>query len=283
MEERLLVSAVSQHIAKAKEEQQKNRENERRRAQDAAITEGQPEHTQVTENTDTANETNTANGNGLNTTPSPAPATQSSDAPEVTASLLSFIPQKGTEQLKFYQKEILLVQMIIKYGEMTMCYMEDENGKDCPVSVVEYISGALEEDGLSFHVPLHKQIMNEALTHLHDEKFCAERYFLNHPDQAVSTLAFNLSSEKYQLSKYHTKNQKLETDEERLIELVPHLISDFKLSIIDEELKQILMKLRDPNVFQNKTEYMSIMQHYKEVKEIESALARQRGDRVITL
>ena len=43
------------------------------------------------------------------------------------------------------------------------------------------------------------------------------------------------------------------------------------------------MKLRDPNVFQNKTEYMSIMQHYKEVKEIESALARQRGDRVITL
>ena len=173
--------------------------------------------------------------------------------------------------------------MIIKYGEMTMCYMEDENGKDCPVSVVEYISGALEEDGLSFHVPLHKQIMNEALTHLHDEKFCAERYFLNHPDQAVSTLAFNLSSEKYQLSKYHTKNQKLETDEERLIELVPHLISDFKLSIIDEELKQILMKLRDPNVFQNKTEYMSIMQHYKEVKEIESALARQRGDRVITL
>ena len=53
--------------------------------------------------------------------------------------------------------------------------------------------------------------------------------------------------------------------------------------IIDEELKQILMKLRDPNVFQNKTEYMSIMQHYKEVKEIESALARQRGDRVITL
>lgn len=283
MEERLLVSAVSQHIAKAKEEQQKNRENERRRAQDAAITEGQPEHTQVTENTDTANETNTANGNGLNTTPSPTPATQSSDAPEVTASLLSFIPQKGTEQLKFYQKEILLVQMIIKYGEMTMCYMEDENGKDCPVSVVEYISGALEEDGLSFHVPLHKQIMNEALTHLHDEKFCAERYFLNHPDQAVSTLAFNLSSEKYQLSKYHTKNQKLETDEERLIELVPHLISDFKLSIIDEELKQILMKLRDPNVFQNKTEYMSIMQHYKEVKEIESALARQRGDRVITL
>ena len=91
-----------------------------------------------------------------------------------------------------------------------------------------------------------------------------------------------MTSEKYQLSKYHTKNQKIPSEDERLMELVPHLITDFKLSIVDEELKQILMKLRDPKILQSQEEYMAIMKHFKEVKEIESALARQRGDRVIT-
>lgn len=281
MEERLLVSAVSQHIAKAKEEQQRIRENERRRSQDLANAETQAANETAENGTKNTAEATDQNHNNISETP--ATVNAGTEIQETVPSLLSYIPQKGAESLVFYQKEILLVQVIIRYGEITMCYMEDENGTDQAISVVEYISYALEEDGLSFHIPLHKRIMNEALAHLHEDNFHAEKYFLNHPDQDISTLAFNLSSEKYQLSKYHTKNQKIETDEERLIELVPHLISDFKLSIIDEELKQILMKLRDPKVFQDKTEYMSIMKHYKEVKEIESSLARQRGDRVITL
>jgi len=67
-----------------------------------------------------------------------------------------------------------------------------------------------------------------------------------------------------------------------LTELVPHLISDFKLAIVDEELKQILLKLRQPDILSRKEEYMEIMKHYKEMKDIERTLARERGDRVIT-
>ena len=89
-------------------------------------------------------------------------------------------------------------------------------------------------------------------------------------------------SDKYQLSKDHSKHQKIASDEERLTELVPHLISDFKLAIVDEELKQILLKLRQPDILSRKEEYMEIMKHYKEMKDIERTLARERGDRVIT-
>ena len=95
-------------------------------------------------------------------------------------------------------------------------------------------------------------------------------------------LAFELSGDKYQLNKYHSKHQKIASDEERLTELVPHLISDFKLAIVDEELKQILLKLRQPDILSRKEEYMEIMKHYKEMKDIERTLARERGDRVIT-
>ncbi len=63
---------------------------------------------------------------------------------------------------------------------------------------------------------------------------------------------------------------------------MPHLISDFKLAVVDEELQQILLKLRRPDILSDKEEYMEIMKRYKEMKDIERTLARERGDRVIT-
>ena len=53
-------------------------------------------------------------------------------------------------------------------------------------------------------------------------------------------------------------------------------------AMVDEELKQILLKLRQPDILSRKEEYMEIMKHYKEMKDIERTLARERGDRVIT-
>lgn len=124
--------------------------------------------------------------------------------------------------------------------------------------------------------------MQETLSHLHEEQFSAERYFLNHPDSRFSSLAFELASEPHQLSKYHSKSQKIVQDNERLMELIPHLMTDYKLAIVEEELKQILNKLRSPDILKDKNAYMEIMKHYKAIKETESALARERGDRVIT-
>lgn len=204
------------------------------------------------------------------------------NAPAETDSALTYIPRDGAEAMLFYQKELLLVQVLVRYGDKVMCNVEDEEGNEKPLRTIEYIHFALQEDNLEFHNPLHKRILKEAMEHVNDDGFNSERYFLNHPDTTVSTLAFALSTDREQLSKYHSKNQKIQTDEERLMELVPHLMSDFKLAIVDEELKQILLQLRNPSILTDKEGYMNLMKHYKEVKEIESALARERGDRVVT-
>lgn len=56
-----------------------------------------------------------------------------------------------------------------------------------------------------------------------------------HPDPKISTIATELASDRYQLSKYHSKTQKLVTDEERLYEMVPMLMINFKNAIVAEE------------------------------------------------
>lgn len=291
MEERMLVSAVSKEIAQAKEEQQKQRENERnRRNMQVPPPMENPESTvpptpPVPSAPFPPAEDMPPLSAGDIEVPPPAVTDIPQEIPgpeEEKAQTLNYIPERGAENMLFYRKELLLVQMLIRYGERIICYTENEEQQEVPVSVTEFIQYALQEDGLYFHNSLHKRILQEAMEHSAEEGFTAERYFLNHPDSAISMLAFELTSDKYPLSKYHYKTQKILSDEERLMELVPHLISDFKLAIVDEELKQILLKLRNPDINKRPEEYMEIMKHYKEMKEIESSLARLRGDRVVT-
>ena len=83
------------------------------------------------------------------------------------------------------------------------------------------------------------------------------------------------------LSKYHSKGQKIVTDEERLYELVPRLLLDFKLSIVDEEMKHTLQALANPEIANNPQSCMEVMKHYKELHETQSIMARRAGDRVV--
>ena len=171
--------------------------------------------------------------------------------------------------------------MVVRYGERVMCNTTDEAGEEVPVSVIEYVINDLKEDDLAFHNPLHRQIMTEAAAHLHDEGFIAERYFLNHPDPAISKLTVELVSNRYQLSKYHSKNQKIVTDEERLYELVPTLMINFKYAIVSEELKHMMFALQDPAVANDNEKCNSIMQRYSELREVQSIMAKRLGDRVV--
>lgn len=287
MEEKVLVSAINKQMSVYRTEQKKRRQNEERREQTAP----------AASNSAASDEPASAAGALVEPAEGAMPQNPQPDTPvetqpeakaeeqtaEESTQFLSYI-QKGQNghNMAFYQKELLLVQVLIRYGEHIVCYVEDEQGQEVPFTVVEFIYYALQEDKLNFQVALHQRILDEALEHFRDPDFSAQRYFLNHPDQAVSTLAFQLTSDKYQLSKYHTKNQKLVTDEDRLFDLVRHLMTDFKLAIIDEELKGILNRLRDPLILKDKEAYMKVMKHYMEVKEVESTLAKERGDRVIT-
>lgn len=287
MEEKVLVSAINKQMSVYRTEQKKRRQNEERREQTAPVVSNSTASDEPASAAGAPVEP--AEGAMLQT---PKPDTPVETQPEAKAEeqsaeestqFLSYI-QKGQNghNMAFYQKELLLVQVLIRYGEHIVCYVEDEQGQEVPFTVVEFIYYALQEDKLNFQVALHQRILDEALEHFREPDFSAQRYFLNHPVQAVSTLAFQLTSDKYQLSKYHTKNQKLVTDEDRLFDLVRHLMTDFKLAIIDEELKGILNRLRDPLILKDKEAYMKVMKHYMEVKEVESTLAKERGDRVIT-
>ena len=195
---------------------------------------------------------------------------------------ISFIPAEGNEEKLFYKQEVDLMRMLIRYGEKVMCMAEDEEGNEIPVTVAEYIAEGLHNDSLGFHIALHRRVLNECVAHIHDSGFCAERYFVSHLDPEVSKLAAEMASDRYVLSKYHSRGQKIVTDEERLYELIPRLLVDFKLNIVTAELDHILKALTaNPDVSRDTKSAAEIMQRYKQLHEVRIVLARHAGDRVV--
>ena len=195
---------------------------------------------------------------------------------------ISFIPAEGNEDELFYKQEVDLMRMLIRYGEKVMCMAEDEEGNEIPVTVAEYIAEGLHNDSLGFHIALHRRVLNECVAHIHDSGFCAERYFVSHLDPEVSKLAAEMASDRYVLSKYHSRGQKIVTDEERLYELIPRLLVDFKLNIVTAELNHILKALTtNSEVSRDSNSAYEIMQRYKQLHEVRIVLARHAGDRVV--
>ena len=282
VEDKLLVSEVAKRREKQAEQQAERAERERRAA-------------------NAARENAEAGGNGNNAdAPAPQSASQQgsdyppenvppSDFPDAAPppfsqqeeAYVSFIPQEGKEGQEFYKYERLILQMVVRYGERVMCNVSNEEGQEVPITVIEYIVNDLKEDDLAFHNPLHRQLLAEAAAHIHSEGFIAERYFMSHPDPTISKLSVELIGNRYQLSKYHSKSQKIVTDEERLYELVPLLMVNFKYAIVSEELKHIMRALQDPAVIKDEARCDSTMKRYNELREVKSLMAKRLGDRVV--
>ena len=295
MEERVLVNAVG----KLKEQADENRKKEEQRKEYRARLQAEQQATQqAAVSTPPANAEVSgalASLSGADAPmESPLPGDELPPMPEegsaepsyppvpVEDDYVSFIPSEGNEEKLFYKQEVDLMRMLIRYGEKVMCMAEDEDGNEIPVTVAEYIAEGLHNDSLGFHIALHRRVLNECVAHIHDSGFCAERYFVSHLDPEVSKLAAEMASDRYVLSKYHSRGQKIVTDEERLYELIPRLLVDFKLNIVTAELDHILKALTaNPDVSRDTKSAAEIMQRYKQLHEVRIVLARHAGDRVV--
>jgi DNA primase len=143
------------------------------------------------------------------------------------------------------------------------------------------VENELKQDELSFHNPIHRRILSEAISHDGAEGFEAMRFFTVHPDPEISRVATELASDRYQLSKYHTKAQKILSDEERLFEIVPVMMIDFKNAIVTSELKHVMNQLRDPAVATDAEKCNALMARFAELKKVENVMAKRLGDRVV--
>ncbi|MGL5618564.1 MAG: DNA primase, partial [Tannerellaceae bacterium] len=178
--------------------------------------------------------------------------------------------------------ELALLRYVVRYGEVILFdYIDETTGQQVVYHVADYIKFDLERDDLHFQNSLYKSMLDEAASKINDEHFIANRYFLAHQDPIVSKLAANLVSDKYQLSKYHTKYREIENETDRLSLVVPRDIIALKDAYITKEIKDLQHKLKTIQQSGDMQEILNLMTSLNKMYEIKSYLAKELGERIV--
>ena len=240
MDEKLIMAAVKKRKLQINEEERKELEREERRKNIAPL----PENAQS------------------------VPAEEIMPQPDTTDDT----PATYAEQ----KAELPLMSIMVRRGEELMCTVEDENGEELRLSVIEYIYYSLNEDNIILQDPIHRQMLEEAFQHVKDAGFVAEHYFLNHTDQRISNLAFDLSTDREQLSRVYGKEEEVKP-----AEVIPAMIAALKLQRVRKELKEIIEQTKKPELLKNREAFRELMERYNEKKSMAEALAKEVGSQVV--
>ncbi len=172
--------------------------------------------------------------------------------------------------------EKMLIQMIIRYGEMVVFRnIEDEEGNVYNLTVAQFIHYNMATDGLQFSSELYNRILSEAVEHCTDADFKAENYFIHHEDINISQIATMMSEDLIQLA----ESQQMRVDEESIRNRTLHLILDFRLDYLDERLKMLQAQIASSA--NNAELTMKLMAEYKDASQLRNAIAKQLGSNIL--
>ena len=256
MKEQTLIAEMNKYISRNLEEKEKEREREQRRQQPdvPATATGQFSPTDVPPPD--------ISGEGF---------AEPANTPSQSDPLTLHGPQEQASKV-----EILLIREVVRHGEeIIFDNVETEDGSTTTLNVAQYIDFDLSQDGLQLTLPLHRQILQEAVSHSSEPGFKAETYFCSHPDLGISQLATRLAIDRHQLGGRFV----VEEREGTLCHRVRHLMMDFRLDLLEGQLRSILQQLR--TVGNDREQMMRLLQEHKDTKEIRDALARQLGNDLI--
>lgn len=203
-------------------------------------------------------------------------------APQRPGGQPSSLAQTLQKRSPYEPYELALLRYIVRYGERVLYdYIEEETEEHIVWRVADYIQSELQRDDLTFYTPAFQVMLEEGAAKCSEESFVASRYFLSHPDPNISRLAANLISDKYQLSKYHTKYRELEQEEDRLDHLVLRDLYALKDAYILQKIKEVQVKIKEAQTEGKLEEALEQMKQLTRLNEIKNVLSKELGERIV--
>ncbi|MDD2798827.1 MAG: DNA primase [Bacteroidales bacterium] len=176
-----------------------------------------------------------------------------------------------------FEREI--IRLAVRYGEIILFTTIDEETNDITQhTVAEFLSSDLSGDEIELKNPIYKRMLAECVAHCRQPKFKSEKFFTNHQDYNISQTAANLSVDRYQLSTIHSKFQKIENEEDRLIEIVPRATITLKDAILIQETRDLQKEMKRADSSERISEIQTRMM---EINKMRNLLAKEMGDRII--
>lgn len=101
-------------------------------------------------------------------------------------------------------------------------------------------------------------------------------------DNEVRTEVLNLITDRYELSKYHSRTAaKLETETDRLPELLPRAISELKDGILHLTYKRLHSEMKEAVAVGDNSKIEELMLKIQDINQLRCELAKQIGERIV--
>lgn len=174
-----------------------------------------------------------------------------------------------------YHKEKAIIQFILKNGDklLQVPANKESNTPTFTESVISHLYYSFRDDGIELTHPIYKKVFEEATAHANDLSFNPENHFMAHPDSEISRLTAELCGEKYLLSKFFNEQKSDDRNEMAVMfEQTTRLAIAYKLSIVDEMLKETMEKMKSPDTMANPSLLQETMENFKFLKETQGAL-----------
>lgn len=171
-----------------------------------------------------------------------------------------------------------IIKYIVRYGGQSfdISYIDDQGKPQTEsIRVIDFYYNELSVDQIVFNHPLYARIYELALAASEDTSLTWDsiRFFSNlNDDPEVQQLAFNLMQDKFD-------TMGLAENVEQIEMLVPRSVLELKNSIITMQIDQELRHMKNLQPGEN---FRDILTHVSQLKQVQKALDKQLGERVIT-
>lgn len=198
----------------------------------------------------------------------------------------------------FDKYELEILRYVVRYGN-TPIYQKFEKQKrkegknvveedvlvEEGLGVTEFVHFDLGRDNIFFSNELYRQIFEEAVAHMQDAQFDSGRYFLSHSDPQVSKLASELMSDRYHLSKIHSKilGEEMGDKRSRLLErnllnsYVPRATTELKNIYVLQKIEELKEEMKSGDT----DDYVTLITRLQQLQEMKKVLAKELGERIV--
>ena len=202
----------------------------------------------------------------------------------------------GKNPLYPFEREI--IRYIVRYGMQPLFqrYRQEQqkvDGKIIDVDVldeegpttIEFVKYDLERDGIVFSNPLYRTLFDEACANMENDNFQPSRHFLASANPEINKLTSDLLSDRYFLSKIHSKSlgEAIDSKDSRLSEenlletLVPRATTELKNAYVLQQIKAVKQAMK----IAKEEETTSLILQLQQLQEIKKGLSKMLGERII--
>ncbi len=188
-------------------------------------------------------------------------------------------PAPQNKSIELLEREI--IRLLLLYGDREFKILIPEENEYERYKVAEYIISEFEYEEFSFASQAYQNMFNRILQKYEEEKTMDIRFFTNHSESQISSLAVEIITSNYTLSKIWNKDGTMNTREIELDKAVPELMLKYKMKKINIERENIMTKIQNSEKRLSEDEIMQLLQNKMALDKLTAQIAKELGDMTI--